>query len=307
MPPKKTAADKQAAKDEQIIPRKRGQGVTFRFPTTTGYPLFWLKHAAISSALGQSPYSGNVQGEIKDLNSDPAYLGRPTYFLAHGDFPKQGIAGFDAKITLDHTTEKSRDSLDLTVGSFPVDRRNLSSSPDVKLAIAQAKGSSVMHANLVDEALDIDIKTVFSAVKYDLEAKNAQVKEIIGRVLNGIPKVDVNARIQGSLSDFNVHINSNLGDELAKGFQKQLQAKVAEAQAQLHKIIDDKIGGEKAQLKQQLDKTLGPITKEIDGKKAEANKAVQEAKSQVDKGKSSGTDRLKEEGKKLLKGFGFGG
>ncbi|NJL24948.1 MAG: TIGR03545 family protein, partial [Calothrix sp. SM1_5_4] len=306
MPPKKTESEKQTKKDEQIVPPRRGQGVSVRFPVTTGYPLFWLKHAALSSELGQSEYSGNIKGEIKDVTSDPEYLGRPTLILAKGDFPQQGILGFDAKVTIDHTTDTPKESLNLTIGAFPVAGNTLSNSPDVKLAIAGAKGSSVLNATLVNQELTVDMKNIFSEVKYDLAAKNKIVHEIIDGVLRGIPTVTLNAGVRGSLSSFDVHINSNLGDELGKGFQKQLQAKLAEAQAQLRKLVDEKIGAEKTRLKSEMDKVIGDLTKNLDAKKAEADKAVQDAQKAIDGGKSQNPGKkLEQEGKKLLKKFGL--
>jgi uncharacterized protein (TIGR03545 family) len=307
MPPKKTAAEKQAAKDERIVPPKRGQGKNFRYPITTGYPLFWLKHAVISSELGQSEFSGNVKGEIKDLTTDPVFIQKPTLILAQGDFPTQGIKGLDAKITIDHTKEQARESMVVSIASFPVGENKLSDSPDVRLALAQATGSSVLNATLVDQTITVDIKNNFNDLKYDLEAKNKIVKEIIDNILKDIPTVSLNAKVVGSFSDFDVNINSNLGDELAKGFQKQLQAKIDEAKAQLRKMIDERIGAEKNKLKAEMDKTIGGLTKELDGKKAEVDKTVSDAKKSADGGKNSGGQKkLEQEGKKLLKGL-FGG
>lgn len=304
MPPKKTAEQKQAAKDEQIVPRKRGEGKNFRYPITTGYPLFWLKTAKISSELGQSEYSGNIKGSITNLTTDPGFIGIPTVIHAAGDFPKQGIQGLDAKITLDHTKEQARESMVVSVASFPVQETKLSDSADVRLALAQATGSSVLNAVLVDETLTVEIKNNFSQIKYDLEAKQKLVKEIVGNILNGIPTVTLNAKVVGSFSDFDVNINSNLGDELAKGFQKQLQAKIAEAQAQLRKLIDERIGAEKKKLQAEMDKAIGGITKDLDAKKAEVDKTVKDAKGSADAGKGSGGQKkLEQEGKKLLKGL----
>ena len=304
MPPKKTAAEKAADKSEQIIPPKRGQGKTYRFPITTGYPLFWLKHAAISSQMNTSEFSGNIKGEIKDLTTDPAQIGRPTLILAQGDFPKQGIQGLDAKITLDHVTDVPKESMLIKVGGFPVTGTKLSDSPDVKLAINQAKGSSDMEAVFTNDILTMSMKNSFGDLKYDLETKNNVVKEIIDSVLKGIPTITVNANVKGSLHDLDIHINSNLGEELSKGFQKQLQAKIGEAKAQLQKQIDEKIGGEKNKLKAELDKANGGVTKDIDGKKSEADKVIKDAQNQVN-GKQGGGQKKKveEEGKKLLNKF----
>ena len=306
MPTKKAAGQPSGHQEEALIPRKRGQGHTYRFPVTTGYPMLWLKHAAISSELGQSEYSGNINGEIKDLNSDPAFLGRPTLILVKGDFPKQGISGLDAKITLDHTTEQAKDSLDVSIASFPVDQNVLASSPDLRLALASAKGASQMNAVLVDSALNVVMKNSFSQIQYDLTAKNPTAKELIESILKGIPVVSINAEVKGSLSQFDVHINSNLGDELSKGFQKQLQARIEGAKAQLNKIISDRIGGDKDKLKQEIEKATGPLTKGLEAKKAEAGKAIEDAKKQAEGGQKQGPGKkLEEEGKKLLKKFGF--
>jgi uncharacterized protein (TIGR03545 family) len=308
MPPKRTAEQKEARKEEQLVPVKRGQGKTYRFPVTTGYPLFWLKVAALSSELGQSEYSGNIKGEIRDVTSDPPFIGKPTVIMVAGDFPKQNIFGFDAKITLDHTTEVARETATVKINRFPVEPLKFADGADVRLGLQRAQGTSVLNATLVNEELTMELKSAFNELSYDLEAKNKQVREILDAVLKGIPKIDLNATIKGSFHDLSIHVNSNLGDELAQGFKRQLDAKIAEAQAQLKKLVNDRIGGERDKLKEEMDKTIGGLTKDLDGKKAEVDKAVQQAKSQVEgeKGKG-GTKKLEEEGKKLFKKFKLGG
>ncbi|MGZ3722085.1 MAG: TIGR03545 family protein [Bdellovibrionales bacterium] len=304
-PPKKTAEQKAAAKAENVVPPKRGAGKNYRFPITTGYPLFWLKHAAISSEVSSSEYSGNIKGEIKDLTTDPPFIGRPTLILVHGDFPKQDIHGLDAKITLDHTTDIARESMIAKVAHFPVAETKLSDSPDVRLGLQKASGESEVTATFVNQEITMATRNNFNEIKYDLEAKNKVVQDLIDAVLKGIPVVNVNADIKGSFHDFDVHINSNLGDELSKGFQKQLQAKINEAKDQLKKMVDAKIGGDRDKLKGDLDKFTGGLTKDVDGKKGEADKVVKDAQNQLNSQKGSGQKKLEEEGKKLLKGFGL--
>jgi uncharacterized protein (TIGR03545 family) len=304
-PPKKTKDQKAAAKAENVIPPKRGTGHSYHFPITTGYPLFWLKHAAISSEAGSSEYGGNIKGEIKDLTSDPPFIGRPTLILVKGDFPKQDIQGLDAKITLDHTTDTAKESMVMKVAHFPVAENKLSDSPDVKLALQKASGSSDINATFIDEQLTMDMKNAFTDVKYDVEAKNKMVQDLIDNVLKGIPVVTVNAEIKGSLHDFDVHVNSNLGDELSKGFQKQLQAKIDEAKGQLKKMVDEKIGGNRDKLKADLDNMTGGLTKDVDGKKGDADKMVKQAQNQLGAQKGGGQKQLEDQGKKLLKGLGL--
>ncbi len=106
-----------------------------------------------------------------------------------------------------------------------------------------------------------------------------------------------------------MNINSNLGEELSKGFQKQLQVKLGEAQAQLKAMIDQRIGKERDKLKGEMDQTIGKLTKDLGLKQEEVNKVIADAKAQVEGGKGQGSagKKLEEEGKKLLKKFKFGG
>ena len=254
--------------------------------------------------MNSSEFSGNLKGEIKDLTTDPAHIGRPTLILAQGDFPKQGIMGLDAKITLDHVTEIAKESMKIKISTFPVTGNKLSDSTDVKLAITEAKGTSNMDAVFTNGVLAMSLRNSFGDIKYDLDAKNKMVKEIISSILKDIPTVSLNADIKGSLHNLDIQINSNLGEELSKGFQKQLQAKINEAKAQLQKQIDERIGNEKDKLKAELDKITGSLTKEVDGKKADADKIVKDAQNQAT-GKQGGGQKkkLEEEGKKLLNKF----
>lgn len=303
-PPLATKEQRLAKKQEQIVPPKRGDGKTYRFPITTSYPLFWLKHAAISSELGTSEFSGNIKGEIKDFSTSPEAVPRPAMILVKGDFPKQNIYGLDATVTLDHRTEIAKDSVVATVAAFPVGQTKLSEGSDVSLSIDQAKGSSFLQATLVNQQLTVETKNSFGDLKYGLEAKNKIVKDILNDVLQGIPTITVNAGIKGSFDDFDVNINSNLGNELANGFKRVLQAKIDEAKAKLKKSIDDKIGSEKAKLKAEIDKATADLTKLLDGKQAEVDKALADAKGGSQSGQSP-QKKLEDEGRKLLKKLKF--
>lgn len=302
MPPKKSAEEKAAAK---LIPPKRGEGRNYRFPVTKGYPLFWLKHAAISSELGQSEFSGNIAGKLVDLTTDPSYLGKPTVLTVKGDFPKQEVMGLDAKLVFDHTTDVAKETMDMKIASFPVEGRKLADSKDVQFGFTDAKGVMQMNATLQNAQVEFKVANEFNQVKYDVGSANKQVDQILKNVVAGIPVVTLNANAIGSWDKFSLHINSNLGDELSAGFKREIQAKIDEAKAQLKKMIDEKIGGEKAKLTAEFEKIKGQVTGQLDAKKAELEKAKKTAENQVKdeqkKATSGGGKKLEEEGKKALK------
>lgn len=305
LPPQKTEEQKQASAEEQIVPRPRSDGKTYRFPITRGYPLFWLKKASISSEPSQSnEYSGRVRGELLDLTSDPAQIAKPTIINFEGDFPKQMLMGLVTKITLDHTTDKPKESMQASIASFPVQPQKFSDSPEVKLILTQAKGSSDLNAVLENEELKITVKNSFADLKYDIEARSKMVHEILTSVTSGIPVITLDASATGNWKKLNLGLRSNLGDEIAKGFKKQLDEKIEQARAKIKALIDEKIAGERAKFTAEVDKVKAQVNKEIEKVNNEVNKAKKDAEDHLTGSKKSAENgqkkRVEEAGKKVI-------
>lgn len=300
MPPAKKG---DAAQAPNLIPPKRGEGKNYRFPITVGYPLFWLKHAKISSEVSSSAeYSGNIMGEIKDITSDPVYLKRPAIVALQGDFPKQQISGLDFKATLDHTTDTAKETIALKIGGYPVGEQSLADSQDINFAIAKATGGLNLNAVLTGETLDVQLQNAFTNVDYQIEAKNKIIDEILTKVMAGIPVIDVKARAAGTWSSIDFDLSSNLGDELYQGFKQQIQAKIDEAKQKIKNFIDEKIGGEKEKLNQQINQITGEVDGQLKKSQTEIEGAKKTAQADLDKQKKQGSGKkLEQEGKKLLK------
>jgi uncharacterized protein (TIGR03545 family) len=299
MPPKKTEEQKAEERAEAILPRARGEGVVFNFPITKGYPLFWLKKAAVSSEINQSEWAGKVSGQILDLTTSPAELGRPLKVLLAGDFPKQRIHGFDFNATLDHTGEVARASVVASVKSFPVAELLFSDSPSVRFGLEKATAASRLEAKLADQELDIRIGGEFREPKFLLEAKSKPVQEILESVLRGIPRVTMQAGVRGSWDSFGVNIDSNLGRELSAGFQKQLQSKLAEGKARIQAFVDEKITPQRKKVEEKLAGLRTGPGEALGSRKTEMETALKGARSSASGG------GVKEQGKKLFKGLGF--
>ncbi|RZA00567.1 MAG: TIGR03545 family protein, partial [Proteobacteria bacterium] len=297
MPPKKTAAEKAAEKAEQLVPPARGQGRNYTFPITTGYPLFWLKQAMISSEITQSEWAGKVKGEIRNVTTNPSQLGVPLTARIQGDFPKQGVLGFDLLGTMDHTTDNPRESVKVQVAAFPLNEMLFSDSPKVRFGLKQATGASTLEATLAGDGVKLSFDGKFSKPEFILEAKNPVVQDVLKSVLNGIPAITLGANVGGTWSNFNFDINSNLGQELSAGFQKQLSAKLGDVKAKLRATVEERMGGAKERVQaalQDLIKGPGNVLKE---NREAMEKSVSDAEGSAKPagGKAGG----------LLKGFGF--
>lgn len=308
MPPKKSKEEKKEARGD-FIPRKRGEGRNVRFPITKGYPLFWLKKAKISSEVSNNnEYSGNITGEITNITTAPSAVKDPARIKVTGDFPKQGIQGFDLDAVIDHRTAEPKETVDLKIASYPVGQQKLSNSKDVTFNITDSKGQLAMNAVQQSSGVNMKIKNYFNSVQYEVDAKSSLVKEILKGVAEDVSKISVQADAKGKWTGLDWHIKSNLGDAITQAFKKQVDKKIKEAKAKIENMVNERIAGEKKKLQAELDKLKGQVNKQVNAKKAEVDKAKAQVQGEIDKKKKEGAapvKDLKKEGKKLLKGLGF--
>ncbi|MBK23188.1 MAG: hypothetical protein CME70_04205 [Halobacteriovorax sp.] len=305
MPPKKTE------KKEGLVPKKRGEGKNYKFTVKNGYPLFWMKEGRISSKSGASEFSGDLDGKIIDVTSDPVFLGRPAVITLKGNFPKQKISGVDAKAILDHTKDIPVQTLSARVDSFPVAGRTLSKSEKVKFAIKDARAAAKLNAEVKGKEVNINLVNTFKSVAYEVDAKNKVVKETLTNVVNGIPRFQVKARASGTWEKLNWGISSSLGKQLADGVKGQVKAKVDEAKDKARKLIDDKIGPKKAELTKKFDDLKNKMSNLLKSKEDEVTSAKDSAVSSAAGGQKAATPRgavkqkAKEKVKDLFKKFKF--
>jgi uncharacterized protein (TIGR03545 family) len=164
MPPKKTMDQKKAA--AALTTHEREKGRNYAFGKPRAYPLFWLKHAALSSkATAGADYSGDLVGTIRNATNDQPMLGLPLTAEFKGDFPKQELHGVDGKITIDHTKEDSDDKVEINVASFPVIGQKLVDTPDVQLGFDKATSNAAFVAELRDAEIKIAVNSLFQRAK----------------------------------------------------------------------------------------------------------------------------------------------
>jgi len=317
MPPKKSKEEKQAFIP---TPHERAKGRNYQFGRPNAYPLFWLRKAQMSSkVVPGAEYSGNLIGTIENVASDPSLIGRPAIASFKGDFPNQGLFGIDSKLTIDHTTETPIEKLDLSIAAFPITNRYLVDSPDVKISIEGAAGSTAVNAEFSGEALKITSTNHFARSQskegtpaspfLTSQASQPLLADILKNALADVPKVSVMASISGQWTAPNFNIDSNLGRDLAKAFEKQFQAKINEARAKLHNFVNEQIGKQKDQLTAEFNKHRAQVEGLLKQKSDEVNKSknsIEQAKNDATKNQGK---KVEEEGKKALEGlkkqFGF--
>lgn len=293
---------------EEVLPPKRSEGKNYQFPVTTGYPLFWLKRAAISSKGTADSYSGNVSGELTNVTTAPKQIGKPLVLDMRGDFPTAQIMGVKAVVTLDHTKTIAKQMAMIQVNSFNVPEKLFVNDDKIKFGFMNANGSTTLNATLSEEKLNINWNSSLTKPQFLVETSNKIAKEILTNVVNNIPVIHINGLASGTFSNLDMSISSNLGDELGSGFQREIGLKVTEAQNKITALVDEKINQPREQLLAQIsgnNKNLASL-----GNLQELYKNNQERiESEIKKLKEGGTnkalDDLKKKGKNIFKGIKF--
>lgn len=281
--------------DISIQPRAREHGISYEFGRPNSYPFFWMKKARISSkATPGIPSLGNLSGEALNVTSNQVLIGRPTQINFQGDFPELQIAGIDARLTLNHTKRPFKESFSAQVASYPVDKKMLIDSKDVELGFMRAIGSVAMKVNYSDRYLEFSVANAYKQLEYIVSASNKEVDGILKSVMKRIPLWTIDASGSGEFPNLPIELKSNLGGEIARGFERVLREKVEEAKAKIKKMVDEVIAREKAKFEEEVHKNKARIEAEVNKIKESLEKQKAEIDDKIEEAK-------KEEGKKVQK------
>lgn len=297
---------KGANKDKNAIqPHPREEGISYEFGRPNSYPLFWIQRTAVSSQAGVTPEAGNIKGELLDITSNQRLIGKPTVANLSGDFPGMQIFGFLLHLSLDNTKDESEVDYRFKVDSYGIEGKDLVQTPEVKIAFNKAKGAMNVEGKLVglkNVILAMDNK--FSQIEYNVSSNNDIADQILKAVFAGIPAVTLTVNGQGTIPNVPLSINSNLGPELQRGFEKQIQAKIDEAKKKVQALVNEEIGKQKAQIDAELSRLRGQFDGEVKKAQAQIDSQKKAAESRVDQAKKDAENQakkgLEKEGQKAL-------
>jgi uncharacterized protein (TIGR03545 family) len=305
VPPKylKKGQAKADPADVSIEPHPRDKGVTYEFGRKNSYPLIWIKRAAISSEAGMSPKAGNIKGEILDITTHQALVGRPTVATLQGDFPADQVKDVLLKMILDNTKEDSLITYQLGVGSYPINGSELVNSPDVQIALAKATGKLSIDGSL--KALrdfKMNINNQFTTANFEVTAKDKNIGDILRGTFASLPSVYLKGTASGYLPAISFDVDSNMGSELERALRKQVEAKIAEARKQIEDYVNKEIGKNREeidkqvkQLRTQFDTEVKKAQDQLDGQKKQVEAKANDAKKDAE---NQGKKELEKQGKK---------
>jgi uncharacterized protein (TIGR03545 family) len=273
--------------DISMQPRPRARGVSYEFGRPNSYPMVWVKRISISSQAGATHNSGNIHGLVTDLTTNQLLTGKPTAGEFDGNFPDMEVTGLQGKFSFDNRKESSVTDFDFSVAGYPIDGKELvSSPPDARVAFKKAYGALKSHGQLIALSnLDFNLDNQISKIDYDITAQNPVIDDVLKKVFAGLPVITIDAHGKGELpANIALDVNSNIGPELQKGFEKQLSAKVEEMKGKIQAAINQAIGGERSQIESQLKIANNDVNGQV--KKVEDALNAQKAKGEKDMNQS---------------------
>ncbi len=300
-------ADK-ASKDEasnDIQPHPRDNGVTYEFPVTTGYPLFWIKKISISSKSNSQADYGDIEGLITNVVSNQRQINKTTELNITGDFKSKNITGLKVYGLFNNLKEQPLVNFNFAVKNYPLQNIDLVNSPDGKISLP----SSSMAINLETSTegfkdYKIFLNNNFYNAQFVAEAQDKNVNELIKGVFSQITEFDLSAKAQGELSSLNFDIESSLGRQLEKAFSATVQQKIDEINNEIKSKIDKEIGQFKAQFEKQIQQFTKGYSADAQGAESQLNNQKSAIDNKVDLAKkdleNKAKDKIKDQGKKAL-------
>lgn len=304
-PPNLLKKDKEEP-EVQIQPRPRETGIVYEFGKPNSYPLFWIKKTLITSKFNQTNAAtseiklGNIKGQITDITSNQALVGKPTVALVEGDFPAEGVMGFLTKLTVDNTKKDSVVIFDAKVKSYPIQAKELVNSEEVQISFNKALGALNASLSLTNyKDITMSIVSDFTQIDYLVGAKNKDVEGILKNVFQQATSANLIAKGKGVLPNFGLDIESNLGEKIQKGFEKEIQAKIEEARQKIKAFVDAEIAKQKELIEKQVDAFKNQAEGEIKKAQAQAETQKKLAEAKIDEAKKDFERRIEAEKQKL--------
>lgn len=282
--------------DESIQPRPRAKGVSYEFGRPRSYPVLWIKKTRISSRAGTSPYSGNIDGEIRHISTNQLLTNHPIELDIKGDFPAAQLSGLKVLLTLDNRKADNLIDLKVNIASYPVQTpRELIKSKDVNLTLNQSKGSLSFNTQIVGlKKYTLNLENNLMGSQFLVESPQKIIKQIFDSALSSLPEISITAKAESEFPRFPLNIDSNLGRELSKAFEKELKAQIELAKRALKEKIDKEISKNKEALEKQVNEIKSKVQGEIDKLKGQAEAQKKQAEAQMKSSQKSSEKKAKE-------------
>jgi len=281
-------------KKKESPPRLKGQDIYFS--SKRNWPKFWIKQISLSGvAMNEVQLAGNV----KDVVSSQAVIGKPTTFAVNGTRRDQAALKVDG--TFDYLGEKPTETINVNFQNMPMSNIKLSDSPILPYKFQQ--GSGRVNSMLQFQGSDFlaDVKFVASGVRFDYSDKpvglNPRLVEITRSIAEAINTINVQAVAKRTGDKFSFSINSNLDNLIYNKMKEIVSGEVEKARQQL----EQRVRAEVEKYQKNLEALTAQKKQELQSRLDLAQAEIQKRTDEIQAKRKEIEDRIEQEKKKLQK------
>jgi uncharacterized protein (TIGR03545 family) len=234
--------------------RLRASGKSIRFPKEREWPKFLVQMGQMDLAIGgDNPLRGAYEAVVQGLTSDPSLYGQPTLVRTRRTAEGSAIASIDVRAVIDHVRpDRVRDSASarlrgvklpsFTVPGLPFNLQPGTGGADLSFALRneQLSGRWSIGSDRVAWALDTAGK------------KLNTLEQLVWRVVSGLEKLSVDARVSGSVRSPKLAVSSNLDRAIAERLEAVIGEEVAKAEKMVRAKVDSAVAAKVEPVKRQV-------------------------------------------------------
>ena len=258
----------------------RRRGVTVQFPREKTLPGFLLRDAEVSVLVGADSAARSYSGRLTGLTSAPALYGRPTNFELQAPT-------VSADAMFDHVHATPRDAIGGTVQDVSIPDIRL---PGLPIRVLPGKGDLTLGFTLYGDSVRGRWQVVAPRAVWqrDSGGPGGPAADLLWQVVSHIDHLALSARLDGTLSQPQLHVQSNLDAAVADGLRAAIGDKVAAAEATVRARVDHF-----------ADSTTAPLRAKVTQVKSQATAQVGEARRVIE----AAQQRLEQQLKKVTGGI----
>ena len=246
--------------EEPVYARGKGTWVTFKEDNPV--PELLIKSARLDGVFSIAKQDIHFTGQAQDLSNQPALWHKPAGFQLKGQSADD--ARLVAQGVLDHRETVNKDSLDVSLESFPLVDYAISEKADLQIMINKASSDFSAKLNLEGEVILADIKSGFSNLELQVNSDNpSSSTSVISDALSTLNAFDMALKVTGTLNNPAMSLSSDLDNILGKALKSKLNEQAAALKDELTAAISQQMSPELEKLTQQgdfidqLDRQLG--------------------------------------------------
>lgn len=256
-------------------PPPAARGTDIPFPKERSWPAFHLKTVKLSGSMDLGDPL-DFSGEIRDLTTQPALLGRPTVLELRG---ASGTRSLALKAVLDHSQTMPSERILFNGRGFPAGE--LRAGDPSSMAIVASPGIASFSGELGLEGRKLHGKINLEETGLRVEPAAGSVsKEIEGALRSSLARIktlSASIELSGELDSPQISISSNLGEAVSQALKKAVGAELQARTKGLEEQAERLVGEETRSLSRSMEEGSGELLAKLglgDAKLRELQNAI---------------------------------